>query len=126
MFPRFWTVALHVLGVISLNLEPMPGINLPANNTFFNLTSPNPDPIDNSSLPIVVDSIPSQVSNQSSGKLGDGFYQCDQSKFGRPAIDSCREAYSWIVAGKEILTYGDRSTPGTVDVRLPLRYSSSM
>ena len=71
-------------------------------------------------------SMPSMIFSTSDlSDLGYGKYECDEMKFGRPSIDSCNEAYGWISSSQEVLKYADRNTPGTADVPLPQRYSSS-
>ena len=129
MYSPLWTLSLHVLKVVSLTLKPPQEIELPVNNSFFDLTGKPPN-TSNASMfsSISVHPLSSPVPNQSNSRLSRVRYECDKNEFGQPPVESCREAYSWIGYGQEVLNYGDRSGPspiGTVDVLLPLRYPSS-
>ena len=66
------------------------------------------------------------LSNQSNSGLGAGSYECDKSIFCHPRIDNCKRALSWTRSDSQVLTYGDRTAPGIMEVLHPLRHSSNM
>ena len=124
MIPRVWSLGLHALAVVSLSLKPQQGLDLVLNGSSFESLSNSPNSGNGNIVPPVSNqSFSSLTSNRSN--LGYGTYECDGESYGYPPASSCMEAYRWILSGEQSLRYGDRTTPGTVDVRLPIRYSSS-
>ena len=126
MLLRSWVVGMHAMVVVSLTLGLQQGVDLSLIRPF-NDVSLNASDSNNSSIFPQISAHPISFSNlnQNSSRLGHGKYECDKSRFGRPSAESCDDAYSWMVRGKEVLKFGDRSAPITPDVPLPLRYSSS-
>ena len=123
MLTRLWTFGLHSVGGVSLILQPQQEIDLPVNKTF-DLTVNDSSSGNESTHPAVSILTPlSLATNQSD--LGQARYRCDGTKYGQPPVDSCQEAYNWIEIDNEVLKFGDRTEPDTVDVLLPLRVSSS-
>ena len=50
--------------------------------------------------------------------------QCDVSKYGRPVIDSCAEAWRDIPGSGGLQSFGSRTAKGQWDVVLPFRFIS--
>ena len=123
MLSQICILGLYVLGVVASNLEPQQGTGLPMNSSFLNLISNAPNQTNNSAISsLSLQSLTPSFSNQSN--LGRGSYQCDKGNYGQPNRESCRDAYKQLSSDPDDVKFGDRTAPGNIDIRLPIRYSS--